>query len=157
MYNLNMSQRALSDLEFQAWSSFHALRNSLLPHLAKKLFENSGLTEAEYQVLIGIKSSKEQGIKSKDLSKFLGWDTTRLSHQIARMEEKKLIQKVNCAQDARSFYIKLSNKGKKIIDEVLPTQMFEVKKYFANALEENDLKNLIKISNSIISNLKDES
>ena len=58
-----------NDLQVKAWMAFQQLRVSLLPPLIKNLNDNCGVSEAEYQVLIGIYSTPEDGIRPTDLAK----------------------------------------------------------------------------------------
>ena len=61
-----MQTALANDLQVKAWIAFHQLRVSLLPPLIKNLTQKCGVSEAEYQVLIGIYSSPEDGIRPTD-------------------------------------------------------------------------------------------
>jgi DNA-binding MarR family transcriptional regulator len=145
-----MAIKLANDLQIEAWMAFHAIRVSLIPPLAKHLSEECGLSEAEYQVFIGLRSATDMELKPSQLSEALGWEMGRLSHQISRMEAKGLLVRKQCPLDARSCYIGMTKKGKSLIDKALPLQLKEVRRLFGDALTNEQLKNLIEISDAVV-------
>ena len=87
-YPWAMASSRSGDLGTAAWRAFHDIRVSLLPPLVKHLSEKCGLTEAEYQVFIGLKSSENGNLKPTEIAEALGWDIGRVSHQGSRMGNK---------------------------------------------------------------------
>lgn len=144
-----MSTKVATDLQIDAWMAFHQIRLSLLPPLVKHLSEKCGLSEAEYQVFIGIHSSPDGAIRPTDLAEKIGWEHGRLSHQIARMQSKGLLDRKQCPIDARSCYIGMTKKGQALIDKAIPLQLGEVKRLFGAALTNDQLRALIDISDAI--------
>ena len=63
---------------------------------------------------------------------------------IKNMEKKGLVEKINDKNDKRSFLINLTEKGKKIIEELLPKHIESVEKTF-DILTDEDKENLINI------------
>ncbi len=144
-----------NDLQVKAWMAFQQLRVSLLPPLIKNLNDNCGVSEAEYQVLIGIYSTPEDGIRPTDLAKKIGWEDGRLSHQISRMESKGLVDRRQCPVDARSCYIALSKKGRVKITKTIPIQLTEVRRLFGEALSTDQLKALIEIADAVSKHMEE--
>jgi|DEB19_MinimDraft_3_1074340.scaffolds.fasta_scaffold45895_1 DNA-binding MarR family transcriptional regulator len=149
-YDFSMGTKLANDLQVEAWMAFHAIRVTVIPPLARHLSEHCGLSEAEYQVFIGLRSTPEMELKPSQLAEELGWEMGRLSHQICRMETKGLLMRKQCPVDARSCFIGMTKKGKALIDKALPLQLKEVKRLFGDALTNQQMKNLIEISESII-------
>ncbi len=145
-----MGIKLANDLQVEAWMAFHAIRVNVIPPLARHLSEHCGLSEAEYQVFIGLRSTPEMELKPSQLAEELGWELGRLSHQISRMEAKGLLMRKQCPVDARSCFIGMTKKGKALIDKALPLQLKEVKRIFGDALTSQQMKNLIEISESIV-------
>jgi len=149
-----MASSTKNSLSVEAWMAFHRIRTTLLPPLIKHLSEKCGLTEAEYQVFIGLKSAEGQKLKPTQLADALGWDLARLSHQISRMEARGLLTRQQCPLDARSCLIGLTKKGQAAIDAAFPLQMEQVDQLFSQALTAQQMKSLIEISEAIQSNLE---
>jgi DNA-binding MarR family transcriptional regulator len=138
-----------NDLQVKAWMAFQQIRLSLLPPLIKNLSDTCGVSEAEYQVLIGIYLTPEGAIRPTDLAEKIGWENGRLSHQISRMESKDLVARKQCPVDARSCYIALSKKGQAKIVKTIPIHLQEVKRLFGEALSKDQLKALIEIADAV--------
>lgn len=144
-----------TDLQVKAWMAFQQLRVTLLPPLIKNLSDKCGVSEAEYQVLIGIYSTPEDGIRPTDLAEKIGWEDGRLSHQVSRMLNKGLLDRRQCPVDARSCYIALSKKGQAKIIKTIPIQLKEVRRLFGEALSSDQLKALIEIADAVSKHMED--
>lgn len=151
-----MENKNLSNLQYKAWRSFHLFRTKLLKHLTSKLNEHSGLTEAEYIILITLFESKDSVLQAKELSISIGWEISRLSHQITRMEKSGLVEREIYKKDIRSYQVKITALGKKIIKKAFPIQELEVKHCFGDVLNESQLNSLIEISDIICKHLEEE-
>lgn len=149
-----MASKTTGGLSVDAWKAFHNIRITLLPPLVKHLSEKCGLSEAEYQIFIGLKSVAEKKMKPSQLAEEIGWDVARVSHQVSRMEAKGLLEKQQCPYDARSCWIGMTKKGEALIENAFPLQMQEVNRLFTDALTKEQLQSLIEISKAIESHLE---
>ena len=146
----------LSVLQYKAWRSFHLIRTRLLRHLVSRLNKHSGLTEAEYIILIALFESEKAVLRPKELSLVLGWEISRLSHQITRMEKSGLVKREVDKNDSRRYQIKISALGKQIIQKAFPLQEKEVKHCFGDVLSDHQLASLIEISEAICKHLDEK-
>ena len=128
-----------------------------MPILIKHLNDVCGLSEAEYQVFMGLTASENGQLKPSQLADEIGWDLGRLSHQVSRMEAKGLLSKQQCPVDARSCWIGVTKKGKALFDKALPIQSKEVERLFGRALTNEQMRSLIEISEAIVENVKKNS
>jgi DNA-binding MarR family transcriptional regulator len=143
-------------LSSAAWQAFHDIRITLLPPLVKHLSEECELSEAEYQVLVTLRSAEKGLLKPTQIAENLGWDIGRVSHQVSRMEAKGLLERQQCPSDARSCWIGMTADGKNKIKKALPIQMREVDKLFSEALTEEQFQSLIEISEAIKKNVSEK-
>jgi len=147
---------ALTDRQFKAWRAFHQIRMQLLPHLLRRLSAHSALSEAEYLVLVSLYESDSPCIRAKELCHALGWEISRLSHQITRMQAGGLVKRETCPEDGRGFEVCLTETGRKLIERALPLQNNEVKHCFGDVLTPEQLDCLIELSEAIIKHLQEE-
>lgn len=150
-----MKPKHLTLTQYKAWRSFHLMRTKLLGHLVKRLYQHSRLTEAEYIILIVLYESKKP-IRIKEMSQIINWEMSRLSHQITRMEAVGLLQKEACEEDPRRFEIKITDRGKTMIQIAFPLQELEIKHCFGDILTDAQLNSLIEISGVICKHLEEE-
>ena len=148
-----MASVTQTDLNQKSWHAFHKIRINLLPHLVKHLNNECGLSEAEYQVFIGLQSSENGQLKPSQLAEEIGWDLGRLSHQVTRMEAKGLLSKQQCPVDARSCWVGVTKKGQALFEKAQPLQMKEVNRLFSSALTNEQKQSLIEISEAIEAHL----
>lgn len=151
-----MEPNWLSEEEEKAWRGFVALRIGLVGHLARQLSQDSGITEAEFEVLVVVSEAPGQRIRSRDLGKALNWERSRLSHQITRMEERGMVAREQCENDARGFDVVLTKAGLKAIQAAAPKHLEAVRHCFIDLLSPAQMKTLTSISELVAEHLKEE-
>ena len=151
-----MEPNWLSEEEEKAWRGFVALRIGLVGHLARQLSQDSGITEAEFEVLVVVSEAPGQRIRSRDLGKALNWERSRLSHQITRMEERGMVAREQCENDARGFDVVLTRAGLKAIQAAAPKHLEAVRHCFIDLLSPAQMKTLTSISELVAEHLKEE-
>jgi DNA-binding MarR family transcriptional regulator len=148
-----MAPRPLTRRENRAWRGFHHMRNQLTAHLARQLAGQSGLTEADYAVLVEVSEAPGRRIRSRDLGRKLGWERSRLSHQIARMEARGRVERAPCESDARGFDVVLTDAGLAAIEAAYPAHLATVRHCFADLLTREQLDSLAEIAETIADHL----
>jgi len=89
------------------------------------------------------------------LARGLGWEMSRMSHQITRMEDAGLVKKTKNVDDSRCFDVSITAKGRKIADSAIPLQSKEINHCFSNVLTQAQMKSLIEISEAISNHMKE--
>ena len=77
--------------EERAWRGFHAPRTQLLARLNRSLLEESGLSGADFEVLVTLSDAPGKRMRAVELGRALGWEKSRLSHQVTRTEARGLV------------------------------------------------------------------
>ena len=148
-YDDAMEPKWLSGDEEKAWRGFVALRIGLVGHLARQLAQECGITEAEFEVLVVVSEAPGQRIRSRELGKALNWERSRLSHQIARMEERGMVAREQCENDARGFDGLLTKAGLKAIQAAAPKHLEAVRHCFIDLLTPAQMKALANIADVV--------
>lgn len=147
----------LDEREQRAWRGFHDLRTQLLSHLARQLQRDSGLSEADFEVLVTVSEAPAQRIRAVDLGRRLGWEKSRLSKQVTRMEGRGLVRREDCRPASRGADVVLTVEGKKVIGAAAPLHVVEVRRLFIDLLTPEQLDALAEISQVVVDNLERES
>jgi DNA-binding MarR family transcriptional regulator len=145
-----MNYVQLSDEQFAAWRDFQSMRVQLMSHLARRLGEHSGLSDAEFTVLVGVSRSSTVWTRARELCHFLSWETSRLSHQITRMEKRELVERRESPEDARGFEVRLTKLGRQTIRKASRLQGAEVQHCFSDVLSAEQIKALQDISQTLL-------
>ena len=145
----------MKELDSKAWRAFHKIGTSLLPHLGRQITIHSGITGAEYVVLLSLYELTEPKVNLNRLAQSLGWEISRMSHQVTRMEDAGLVRKTKNLEDSRCFEVSLTAKGRKIAEAAIPLQSKEINHCFSEVLTQAQMKSLIEISEAISAHMKE--
>ena len=144
----------MKELDSRAWRAFHKIGTSLLPHLSRQITQHSGITAAEYVVLVSLSELPVSEISLNRLAINLGWEISRMSHQISRMEESGLVKKTRNSEDSRSFNVSITPQGRKVAESAIPLQSKEINHCFSEVLTKQQMETLIEISEVIAQHMK---
>jgi len=146
----------LDDREETAWRAFHAMRTQLLGHLARRLAAQSGMSEADYEVLVALSESPDSRMRSRELGLALQWQRSRLSHQLDRMEKRGLLTREPCPTDARGCVAVLTGAGRRSIDKAAKLHVADVRHCFADVLTPHQLDALTAAARAVTGHLEAE-
>src|SRR5690606_4820102 len=116
--------------ELRAWTSYQRMSAALYAHLQQTLHRDTGLSWADYEVLRALHSSPEGRLPALDLRCALGWEKSRLSHQVRRMAERGLLCREPNPADARSAVVCLLDKGRRAIEKATPEYLARLRADF---------------------------
>ena len=136
-----------SKKEIDALDSYIKLIRSAESLSAKINLELSefDLTESQFGVLDALFHLGP--MKHKEIGKKILKSGGNITMVINNLERRELVQRKRGEKDKRQFIIHLTSKGKNKIQEVLPTIVKKIKKYFEilNKDEQRELQRLCKV------------
>ena len=91
--------RWLSADEPRAWRALRTFGTPLAAALNRQLLSDSALSMADYEVLVVLSESDAGVLRAGVLGRATGWEKSRLSHHIKRMEARRLVERQNCVTD----------------------------------------------------------
>ena len=145
----------MKELDSRAWRAFHKIGTSLLPHLGRQITNHSGISGTEYVVLVALSELTVPSVNLNRLAQGLGWEISRMSHQISRMEETGFVKKSRNTDDSRCFDVSITAKGRKMAEAAIPLQSKEINHCFSEVLTQAQMKSLIEISEAISNHMKE--
>ena len=145
----------MKELDSKAWRAFHKIGTSLLPHLGRQITNHSGISGTEYVVLVALSELTVPSVNLNRLAQGLGWEISRMSHQISRMEETGFVKKSRNTDDSRCFDVSITAKGRKMAEAEIPLQSKEINHCFSEVLTQAQMKSLIEISEAISNHMKE--
>ena len=102
------------------WKAYRDLYQELSTVLEDQLLRDAGLSGSEYAVLVELSHSPDGVLRARELGSELGWDRSRLSHLVGRMEKRRLVAREECEEDARGSMVRLSDAGRATVDGIAP-------------------------------------
>lgn len=151
------SARWLDGDEARAWRGWLAMADRLHSQLASDLLAESGLSYADYQILVHLSEADGRRIRMSDLADRLDWSKSRASHQVARMQARGLVAREECPSDARGAFAVLTDAGMDEIRSAAPGHVASVRRHFIDLLGPEDLATLAGISHRVLEHLRSQS
>lgn len=151
-----MTARELDQRQERAWRSLHRIRQELLGHLGRNLTAQCDLSVSDYELLVALTEAPGRRMRSRDLGRRVGWERSRLSRQLQRMEKRGLLRREGCAEDARGIDVVVTPAGLTAIETAAPLQLEGVRHCFADVLTDHQLDTLADIADAISAHLAAE-
>ncbi len=103
------------------WRGYLTMTGRLQAVMNRQLQQDCGLSLADYDVLVALDESP--GCRMSELGERLGWEQSRVSHQLRRMGERGLIDRRNADDDRRSVIVGLSEQGRAALAAAAPAHV----------------------------------
>lgn len=120
--------------ELRVWRDFIETADALRAELASRLQSESGLSMGDYAVLLALSEAPDRRRRSSDLAASIGWERSRLSHHLGRMERRGLIRRDHCATDSRGAEVVLTDQGAAAFRRASLPHLRAVRELFVDAL-----------------------
>lgn len=143
----------LGEREQRAWRGYLALQAEVQRRIARQLQRETGLTSAEYAVLVGLSEAPGGRLRVFQLRHAAEWEKTRLTHQITRMAARGLVVREPCIDDPRGAFVVLTEAGWDAISAAAPRHVAHVRHWFFDALRPEQIDALVDISAAVLSRL----
>lgn len=150
-----VARRRMTSRELAIWRSLLDTTAELQRILGAQLQE-SGLSSADYQVLLALKEADGRRLRSSELAASIDWERSRLSHHLGRMERRGLIGRNDCATDSRGAEVSLTEDGAQLFRRASVPHLRAIKKHFADALTPEQFEGLAAIMQALQRHLHGE-
>jgi DNA-binding MarR family transcriptional regulator len=149
--------RWLNPTEQRAWRGFLDLHAELSARLNQDLQRTSGLSLADYDVLVHLTDVPDARWRPGELAESLQWEKSRLSKQVARMRARGLLIREECESDRRGFYVVLTARGRRAIEDAAPAHVEQVRRLMLDALSDAQVAGLAKSLTRVLTHLHSQS
>ena len=140
--------------ERELWRSFYIMRRQLELTLERRLQADAGISTADYEILIALFNSPEKRLRAGQIGDLIGWEKSRVSHQITRMEQRELVKREECGDHARGVWIVLSADGNRAVLGAERDRRDAVRQYFFDVLTEEEKETLATISRKVLDTIR---
>ena len=144
----------LDEHEARAWRGYLRMNTLLLAELARDLQRDSGLSGADYDVLVILSEEEAHRLRLRDLGEKLLWEKSRLSHHVTRMERRGLVRREECASDARGAFVVMTPQGRAAVEEAAPPHVANVRRHFFDHLTREQVEVLGDITDTVLAGLQ---
>jgi len=107
--------------------------------LQRELQNDAGLSMSDYEVLVHLTDSPVGRVRVTDLARLLQWERSRVSHHVSRMESRRLVQRVECAEDGRGAFVVITPQGRAAIEHAAPGHVNTVRRLVFDVLSPEEV------------------
>jgi len=104
----------LSDDQQRVWRNYLAMSAGLQIEMNRQLQRDCGLSLADYDVLVAL--AELAVCRVNELGDRLGWEQSRLSHQLRRMRSRGLVERRGADDDRRGATVELTDAGRSALE-----------------------------------------
>ncbi len=127
--------------------------NLQLNALLGRQLADSELSYQDYTVLAYLTSQPGDRGRVAEMARALGWETSRLSHHVARMVTRGLVVKTQCPTDRRGWFVQVTNRGRSAIEDAAPGHVTTVREHFLDQLTPAQVQQLGAIAGRVLDHL----
>ena len=146
--------RWLDEREQQAWRGYLAMQTELQAHLNRRLQADSGLSLSDFAVLVTLTDTDDGRLRARELAEAMQWEKSRLSHHLARMQRRGLVERQECPDDARGAFVAVTEEGRRAIERAAPPHVETVRDLVFDVLAPDDVDALARISDAVLTRLR---
>ena len=145
--------RWLTPAEDRAWRGYRRMRTLLDLQLARDLAAESGLSEADYDVLSTLSEAPGDRWRANELAARLLWSSSRLAHHVGRMERRGLVARAAVDSDGRGAEVALTDRGRQVLEAAAPGHLRSVRRHLVDLLTPAEVDTLAAIAAKVVRNL----
>jgi DNA-binding MarR family transcriptional regulator len=146
---VSRSQRRRADQEpwlpaapLCAFRAFMAVQMRLNYEMNRQLQSDSGLSLADYHVLNALTDAPDGRLQVSDLAALIGWERSRASHQLRRLCERGLAERIRSEVDGRATDATLTKAGREAMAAAAPAHVALVRRMFIDPIPDELLPSL---------------
>src|SRR6476469_1300273 len=143
----------LTQDEDRAWRAYRRMQEALPAQLARDLARDSNLSDPDYDVRSTPPEEVDHRWQLRDLATKMLWSRSRLSHHIARMEQRGLVAREEDPDDRRGCIISLTGQGMRVLEKAATFHVESVRTHFIDLLSPDELVALTEISERVVDHL----
>lgn len=122
------------------------MRRQLDLTLERRLQADAGISSADFAVLMSLQEEPARRLRAGRIGDLIGWEKSRVSHQLSRMEQRGLVTREECGDDARGVWIGITAEGSRAVLAALRDHTEAIRQYFFDLLSPEEQEVLRSVS-----------
>jgi DNA-binding MarR family transcriptional regulator len=149
--------RWLSAEEQRAWRAFLVAVATLFSAVEGQLQRESDIPHGYYEILVNLSEAPGRSLRMSQLAEASTSSKSRLSHAVARLEERGWVERLDCPTDRRGQVARLTDAGFAVLDAAAPGHVEQVRRSLFDRISAEQVGQLAAISAAVAAGPQDES
>jgi DNA-binding MarR family transcriptional regulator len=145
--------RWLDEAEQATWRAFLAISELIDLELDRQLQRDAGMTHGTYVVLAMLSEAPDRSLRMTELARLANSTPSRLSHAMARMEERGWVRRDRCSEDGRGTVATLTDAGWDVVVATAPGHVQAVREHLFDRLTPEQVRQLGDICGAVLDGL----
>jgi DNA-binding MarR family transcriptional regulator len=145
--------RWLDDHEQRAWRRLAAVMTLLPAALDAQLQRDATLTHFAYFTLAMLSEAPGRALRMSELAARSSSSPSRLSHTIARLEDRGWVRRQRSSEDGRGQVAELTDEGYTALVSIAPGHVTAVREFVLDALTEEQVTQVGEICRALLTKL----
>ena len=145
--------RWLDDTEMRAWLGLVQVMQLLPLALDRQLQDDADLPHASYLVLAMLSDAPERSMRMSALAERTATSLSRMSHSVARLEERGWVERRPCPEDRRGQLATLTDAGYRVLAAAAPGHVEEVRRRVFDLLSREQVEALADVAQALAAGL----
>lgn len=146
--------RWLSPAEQHAWRSYLDMNGRLTARLNREMVDAVGVSLTDFAVLVQLSEHVDGEMRVLELARALGWEKSRLSHHLGRMQQRELITRRSCPSDRRGAVVVLAAAGRDTLESAAPLHVESVRRYVFDVVAPEQIQALGVLASAVLAGLE---
>ena len=146
----------IDESEWVLWREFGMMHNELSRELDRRLQRDAGISQGDYAVMLTLFNAPDRQLRPGPLGEAMGWEKSRLSHQLTRMVNRGLVERVECDTDGRGTVVVLTRAGRRALLGSMRDHAVAIRSLFLDLLEPGEKRAIADAVSRVRGRLADE-
>jgi DNA-binding MarR family transcriptional regulator len=142
--------RWLTADEQLTWRAFLIACQTLFSAVDAQLLRDSDIPHGYYEILVRLSETPGRALRMTQLAEASTSSKSRLSHAVARLEERGWVRRTDCPTDRRGQVAQLTDEGFAALAAAAPGHVDQVRRSLIDQLTPEQVGQLREISDAII-------
>ncbi|GLF99497.1 MarR family winged helix-turn-helix transcriptional regulator [Streptomyces yaizuensis] len=150
----DLAPRWLTDEEQRVWRAYLHATTLFDDHLDRQLQRDAGMPHIYYGLLVQLSQAPQRRLRMTELAIDAKITRSRLSHAVARLEQKGWVRREDCDTDKRGQNAVLTDLGFEVLEQAAPGHVEAVRQAMFDRLTPEQVERLGEIMRIIAEGLQ---
>jgi DNA-binding MarR family transcriptional regulator len=127
----------LTQDEWALWDVWMTAQRLVAREADRRLMREVGISKTEFSVLVTLRRASAPELRVGELTEALGWEKSRVSHQLTRMEQRGLVRRVEGGAPGRRTGVALTDAGRESVDDAVRRHAGTVRAVFLDLMDDD--------------------
>jgi DNA-binding MarR family transcriptional regulator len=146
--------RWLSAVDQKSWRSYLNGSQLLSAELDKELRDTHGIGLPEYEILVRLSEHEDRTMRMALLATDTTMSRSRLTHSVARMEKRGLLERSAIPEDGRGVNCVMTEAGWQLLQVAAPDHVRGVRTHLVDLLEPEEMATLGRIFTKVYDHMR---